>query len=80
MTKFGDWLRRAIAPGVENIDQMDYDHANLTAQLEESLEKIRSGEIPEAVKREVLFACLTYKETIAALALRRTEEFKEKYT
>ena len=46
------------------------DIAQALVESQEALEQIRSGEIPEAVKREGLFACLTYKETIAALALR----------
>ena len=82
MTDFRDWLQKAVHPDFPLPKEGPVfvrDLANLAAQLEEALEKIRSGEIPEAVKRKGLFACLTYKETIAALALRHPREFMEKY-
>ena len=81
MTEFGDWLEERVGAANKPPSPWEWvDLTNLTARLEGSLEKIRSGEIPEAVKREGLFACLTYKETIAALALAACKEFKEKYT
>ena len=79
MTKFGDWMEEQQLGPYARRKMMFIDLATLTARLEGSLEKIRSGEIPEAVKREGLFACLTYKETIAALALAACKEFMERY-
>ena len=38
-------------------------------RYKKALERIRAGEIPEGVKREGLFACLSWFETVASLAL-----------
>ena len=81
-TVFGAWIQdESFGPRgqMEAFEDGFPDLINLVAQLEARLEQIRSGEIPEAVKRAGLFACLTYKETIAALALRACAKFQEKY-
>ncbi len=79
MTDFVDWMRKWELRELLARSEVVADLANLAAQMEGDLEQIRSGEIPEAVKREGLFACLTYKETIAALALAACRDFQEKY-